>query len=284
MEAGHIRAQPRFVALLAAAQARGGAVGAFTCYDLETALGVVEACEEAGRGGVILIAPSTFRSQRGGLLFRALRALTEAANVPIAIQLDHTTEPALADDALSLGADAIMADGSKLGFDANIALVRAVQEAARSWGCAVEAELGRVEGNEDVAEPTLAGAYTDPAEAAEFVRAASPDCLAISIGNVHGTYRQPPRLDYDRLEEIAAATPVPLSLHGASGLGDDDLVRTVQLGVRKVNINTELREAYFHITHETLDEASNGFNLAKLHDAQVEATKQIASQKLALLA
>src|SRR5207249_12055319 len=98
-----------------------------------------------------------------------------------------------------------------------------------------------------------AGALTDPGDAARFVERSNAACLAVSIGNVHGVYRGPPALDWARLEEIRRRVNVPLSLHGASGLSDDDLRHAIRLGISKVNLNTELRQRYLEVTAERLD-------------------------------
>ena len=273
----------RFAELLRSAELRGAAVGAFTCYDLEAATAVLESCAEAERGAVLLIAEATFRTAGGKLLARALREVVERWSVPVCVQLDHVSDLELMAEALDLGVDAVMADGSRLDFEANVALVLRAVELAASYGAAVEAELGRIEGDEDVAKATQAAGLTDPAEASEFVAATGPACLAVSIGNVHGTYLHPPRLDFERLVRIRERVPVPLSLHGASGLADRDVRTAVANGVRKVNVNTELRAAYFQATRATLDASGAGLDLGTVHEAQIAAMRSVVAAKLALL-
>jgi ketose-bisphosphate aldolase len=256
-------------------------VGAFTSYDLETASAVVSAAEESGAPVILLISREAFAAAGGDQLVSALAGIAEAARVPCCLQLDHVADLQLMKRALELGCGALMADGSQLPLEENRELVVRAVELAKARRAHVEAELGHVAGGEDVAEAAEAGQLTDPAEAARFARDTGAACLAVSIGNVHGTYREPPRLDWARLEAVRDATPVPLSLHGASGIPDADLRRAIALGVAKVNVNTELREAYLAASELHLDNAMNGSRLLELHARQREAVRAVAAAKLA---
>jgi tagatose 1,6-diphosphate aldolase GatY/KbaY len=258
----------RFSELLADASGRGGAVGAFTCYNLETAAGVVEAVEAQGRSVILLVSEQSF----GDLLVSALVAVADRARVPACVQLDHVSGLASIKRAFELGSGAAMVDAE------DPALVRA----AAAMG-EVEAELGGIEGDEDVATAVAAGALTDPEEAAKFVAETGATCFAVSIGNVHGTYREPPALDWARLEAIRERLRVPLSLHGASGLSDEDVRKAVSLGIAKVNVNTELRERYLAATEEWLPGVRDGARLLELNQAQVKAVAELVTSKLAVL-
>ena len=130
---------------------------------------------------------------------------------------------------------------------------------------------------------TEVGALTDPEEAATLVAETGCDCLAVSIGNVHGRYAAPPRLDWRRLERLRELVDVPLSLHGASGLPDDDVRRAISLGIAKVNINAEIRARYLGQLAERLPEALEGSNLLSLESAVVDAVAAVVGEKLALL-
>jgi ketose-bisphosphate aldolase len=268
-------------ALLTDRARRHGAVAAFTSYDLETATATIAAAEEAGAPLILLMSREAFASPRGEHLLVALVAVAEAARVPCCVQLDHVADLELMQRALELGARALMADGSELPLEDNRELVRQAVALANQHGAEVEAELGHIAGGEDVAEAAHAGRLTDPDEAAAFVAYSGAACLAVSIGNVHGTYASPPKLDWARLEAVRAATPVPLSLHGASGIPDDDLRRAIALGVAKVNVNAELRDAYLTATDRDIDRARDGLRLLELHERQREAVKAVAAAKLA---
>jgi ketose-bisphosphate aldolase len=273
----------RFSELLAFAVARRAAVGAFTAYNLEQAVGVVRAAEERDTGVVLLVGAQSFRAPSGPLFLAALVAVAREAAVPACVQLDHVDDLESIRRAFALGAGAVLADGSRLPFDGNAELVREAAAAGGVSGGEVECELGGIAGDEDVAAAAAAGALTDPDEAAAFVERTGATCLAISIGNVHGTYRDPPKLDWLRLEAIRRQVAVPLSLHGASGLPDADLRRAILIGVAKVNVNTELRERYLVATADRLEDVRSGARLLELSSAQIEAVAEVVSAKLDVL-
>jgi tagatose 1,6-diphosphate aldolase GatY/KbaY len=269
-----------FAELLANAARRQAAVGAFTCYNLETATGVLEAAEQRGRGVILLVSEKSFAGSGGELLGAALVAAAECASVPACVQLDHSGDLGLIENAFAAGFGAVLADGSRLGFDENVGLVCAAVEAGSRHGGGVEAELGGINGDEDVASAVAAGALTDPEEAAAFAERTGAACLAVSIGNVHGVYRDPPALDWPRLEATHDRVSIPLSLHGASGLTSNDLRRAISLGIVKVNVNTELRERYVEVTRERIESARPGANVLALNLAQADAVAEIAGAKL----
>jgi tagatose 1,6-diphosphate aldolase GatY/KbaY len=269
-----------FSELLAERRSRGSAAGAFTCYNLETATGVLAAASARGVGAMLLISEQSLRAQGGDLLLAALRAVAERSPVPTCVQLDHVGDLELIEAAFELGAGAVMADGSRLPLEENVELVCRAVETGRRLGGQVEAELGHVSGGEDVAQAAEVGALTDPDEAAVFVERTGATCLAVSIGNVHGAYREPPALDWIRLEAIRARVSVPLSLHGASGLSQADLRRAVSLGIAKVNVNTELRDRYLETVAEQLESARDGARVLQLGRAVADALAVVVGEKL----
>jgi len=265
---------------LLASRRDGAAVGAFTCYDLEVAGAALRSAATAGVGVILLIGGRSYTDPDGPLLLAALVAAAAASGARACVQLDHCGDLAVIESALEGGAGAVMADGSELPFDENAAFVGRAGELARRHGAGVEGELGHLSGDEDVATAVAAGALTDPAEAAEFVARTGADCLAVSIGNVHGTYRGPPQLDWERLEAIRSAVPTPLSLHGASGIPDEMVRRTIATGVAKINVNTELRIAYLGATADVLPAVVDGSRLNALHAAQTAAVASVIDTKL----
>jgi len=270
-----------FVDLLAERRRAGAGLGAFTCYDLETAVGVLAAAAERGAGVVLLVGSASFAAPDGSELLAGLRAVAERSPARACVQLDHVSELGLIEAAFALGAGAVMADGSQLALEENAALVAAAVSLARASGGAVEAELGHVSGDEDVATAAAVGRLTDPEVVDGFVARTGAACLAVSIGNAHGTYAHPPALDWPRLDAIRAATAVALSLHGASGLGVGMLRRAIAAGVTKVNVNTELREAYLAATAAALPGAQDGHRVLDLHREQAAAVRAVAASKLA---
>lgn len=267
--------------LIGAASKGRWAVGAFTCYNLETAEGVLKAASKTGTDVILLISPGSFKGAAGDRLASALLAAADISDVKVCVQLDHISDPERIEHAFKLGIGAVMADGSALPYEDNLEFTRNIVQMAAKFGAGVEAELGGIAGNEDVDEAVAAGKLTNPAQAVQFA-GLGIDCLAVSIGNVHGTYRDEPRLDWDLLTDINGSVDLPLSLHGASGLPDDFIVRSVGLGIAKINVNTELRQQYLRVTAETVEATIQGAKLVDLHAEQVGAVEKVAESKLNL--
>jgi ketose-bisphosphate aldolase len=272
--------------LLTDARAGRRAIAAITTYTLESTRAICLAAERTGQPVMLQAGSGSFGAVgRAPLAAAALASAREAA-VPVGVHLDHCKDPAEIDACLELGYSSVMIDGSHLEFEDNVALTRAVVERAHAAGAWVEAELGALAGDEDssgdVDVDVEPGAMTDPDQAAEFAARTGIDALAVAVGNVHGFTPVPVRLDLARLRAIAAATPVPLVLHGASGLPEEDLLGAVAAGVVKVNINAELRRA--HLTALATGMAEAGDDVRALQHRAIEAMAKIAAAKIGLLA
>ena len=259
-----------------------GPVGAFTCYDLEQAAGVLAAAAARDRPVILLVSAAQFARATGEPFVLALSAFADRHAARACLQLDHVRDLDAIAAAFDLGVGAVMADGSHLALAENIAFVVAAVDLAAKSGGGVEAELGGIEGGEDVAEAVRAGRLTDAGEAERLAADAGISCLAVSIGNVHGHYLESPALRWDVLEAVRVRVDVPVSLHGASGLPREDVRRAVAGGVRKINVNTELREAYLGATAQALPGARPGARLAELHDAQIAAVEAVARERIEL--
>lgn len=270
--------------LLAEAQAHGYAIGAFNVYNLEGASAVVKAAEAERSPVMLQIHPSARR--QGGLPLTALcLAAARESAVPVAVHLDHSTSAAEIRSALASGFSSVMADGSHLTYAENVAFTRDIAALAHASGASVEAELGRLTGTEDdLTVSEYESKLTDPGQSAEFVAETGVDALAVCIGNVHGPYPVEPRLDFDRLaairDALARSHDVPLVLHGASGLPDATVRRSIELGVTKFNVNTELRRAYLAAIRETADSPSS--DLLTVMQAAIQAMQQVVAGKLHL--
>lgn len=275
-------AETRFSRVLRQAQRAGRAVGAFTCYNLEGLEAVIRAAESRRAPVVVLVSPSSFEGPGGERLVRAFQAAAAGAAVDVLIQLDHVSDLGSIERAASCGFDAVMADGSRLSFEENLDFTRGAVRLLHPHGIGVEGELGRVEGGEDETLRTLRGEMTSPREAAEFAEGSGIGCLAASIGNVHGHYEGTPSLDWERLEEVGEHTQGPLSLHGASGLPEADLRRAVRLGACKINVNTELRAAYFGVLEAEGREAARTLNLKRLSQSLTGAVEDKVLEKLSV--
>jgi len=274
--------------LVTSALQQGSAVPAFTCYDFTTALAVVAAAEESGRGVILLVAPKTAATANGLRLIGALRGLADAAAVPVAVQLDHASDLSVMADAVAAGADSILADGSSLAYEDNIALVRAARELLGP-DVVLEAELGSLAGDEDRAFGadqsgiSVAG-LTDSAQVEDFVSRTGAELLAVAVGNVHGKYKGEPQLRWDVLQDIAVRTHVPLVLHGASGIPAEELVKAASMNVGKVNFNTELRTGVLSTLQEQLPaHRSDGENLQGLLGHWNRSAASFATTTLATL-
>jgi tagatose 1,6-diphosphate aldolase GatY/KbaY len=274
--------------LVTSALQHGSAVPAFTCYDFTTAMAVVGAAEESGRGAVLLVAPKTASTLNGLRLIAALRGLADAAAVPVAVQLDHATDLHVMADAVSAGADSVLADGSSLPYKDNIALVLAAR-ALLGPDVVIEAELGGLAGDEDRAfGPDQSGVsvagLTDSAQVEDFVSLTRPELLAVAVGNVHGKYKGEPQLRWDVLQDIAVRTHIPLVLHGASGIPAKELVNAATMNVGKVNFNTELRTGILATLEGQLPGIrADGENLQSLLGHWNSSARDFAASALATL-
>lgn len=231
--------------LLAEAEKGGYAVGAFNCNNMEIVQAIVRAAE--AEQAPVIIQASQGAIKYAGLEYVAAlgRLAAEGTRLPVALHLDHGTDFAQVMRCIRAGFSSVMIDGSKLPLAENIELTRRVVEVAHAVGVSVEGELGRIGGTEDNVSVTEREAmFTDPEEARQFVEATGVDALAIAIGTAHGRYKGKPQLDFDRLRRVRELVSIPIVLHGSSGVPDEDIRRAVSLGVRKVNIDTNIREAF----------------------------------------
>lgn len=236
--------------VLAAARAAGRGVGAFNVVHLEHAEALVGAAEDAGLPLVLQVSENTVR-WHGSLapIGLASRALAEQAAVPVVLHLDHATSPALVEEAAALGFTSVMFDGSRLGDHENRALTRSVVERCHALGVDVEAELGEIGGKDGVHAP---GVRTRPDEATRFAADTGVDALAVAVGSSHAMTARTTTLDLELIAELAAMVPVPLVLHGSSGVPDDGIAAAVRAGVVKVNIATHLQGVFTGVVRERL--------------------------------
>lgn len=267
--------------LLRLADDSGFAIGAFNIYNLEGALAIVSAAEQERSPAIIQIHPKALLT--GGYHLIALaRTAAEKAAVPMSVHLDHCTSKTEIIEAINYGVSSVMADGSQLSFEENITFTKEIVSFAHSRNIAVEAELGRISGTEDnLTVSEFEARYTKIDQAEEFVRRTEIDALAVCIGNVHGDYEREPQLDFDRLHAIDELTKVPLVLHGTSGLPDRMIKESIALGVRKFNVNTEIRKAYMNSLKEKFIETENP-ELVEIMEIAVSAMRKVIVEKIQL--
>ncbi len=229
--------------MLLDAQKGNYAVGAFNVENMEMVMAVVEAAQEMQSPVILQTTPATVRYAGFNLYYANVKAVAERATVPVALHLDHGSSFELAVQALREGYTSIMIDGSQLPWEENTGLTRRVVEVCRPCRVPVEAELGCVGGKEDGRSSRNSG-LTSPAQAAEFVDKTGIDFLAVAIGTSHGVYKGAPSIHLDLLGEIKKCVPVPLVLHGTSGVEDEVVRSCIQEGICKVNYATDLRIAF----------------------------------------
>jgi fructose-bisphosphate aldolase class II len=220
----------------------GRGIGAFNVIQLEHAEALIAGAEAAGRPVILQISENCVR-YHGALepIAAATLAAARAAGVPVAVHLDHATSADLVREAVRLGFGSVMYDASALEYEANVAATAEVVAYCRERGVWVEAELGEVGGKDGVHAP---GVRTDPAEAARFVAATGVDALAVAVGTSHAMTDRTASIDLELIARLRDAVPVPLVLHGSSGVSDADLRRAVAAGIVKVNIATHLNHVF----------------------------------------
>lgn len=234
------------------AQAEHYAVGLFNTVNLEMAKGVLGAAEELKSPVIIGTAEVLLPSASLNDLAPMLRDMAQRAKVPVVLHYDHGLTEEKINLAMDLGFSSIMYDCSSGSVEDNIRKVAEMTKKAHSRGISVEGELGHVGAN-DAVEGEAANdksIYTEPDQAKAYVEATGVDALAIAIGTAHGAYKSTPKLDLERLSEIRSILSTPLVLHGGSGLSDDDFRNTIERGISKVNIFTDLNVAAAKAAYE----------------------------------
>ena len=268
-------------ALLQRARAQGYAVGAFNIYNLEGATAVVAAAEEMRSPVILQILPSALQLGRRPLAAMSL-SMAEEASVEVAVHLDHCSSAEMLTFALECGFSSVMADGSAMPCEENIQFTRKITALATAKNRAVEAELGKLSGEEDgITVAEREAKMTDPDEAVDFVKKTGVSALAVCVGNIHGTYHQPPNLDFARLEAIAKQIEIPLVLHGTSGLPDEMITRAIGHGICKFNVNTEVRSAYMQALGDRFANAAK-VELVEIMQLGIAAMKEPVKEKIRL--
>lgn len=231
--------------LLDKAALGGYAVGAFNCNNMEIVQAIVAAAEKEEAPVIIQASQGAIKYAGLNYIVGLVKIAAENTKVPVALHLDHGTSFEQVVRCIRYGFTSVMVDGSKYSLEENIALTKKVVEIARAVGVSTEAELGKIGGTEDdVSVSDKDAMMTDPKDVEYFVGHTAVDALAVAIGTAHGQYKFKPELDFERLDRIKKLVDIPIVLHGSSGVPDEDIVRAISLGVRKVNIDTNIREAF----------------------------------------
>jgi len=237
--------------IVAAAQAAGEAAGAFNVITVEHAEAIVTGAENAGRPVILQISQNAVLFHHGRLapIAAAARSIAASSAVAVGLHLDHVEDDELLDQAAENGFGSVMYDASKLPYAQNVAATRDAVRRMRARGLWVESELGEVGGKDGAHAP---GVRTDPDEAAAFVADTGVDALAVAVGSSHAMHTRTAKLDHELIARLRAAVPVPLVLHGSSGVPDDELTAAIRAGMVKINIGTALNTAFTGAVREML--------------------------------
>lgn len=261
------------------------AVGLFNAVNLELARGIIAAAEKTQSPVIMGTAEVLFPYGPLEEVSYYLIPMAKKANVPVVVHLDHGLNKETCIKALELGFTSIMYDCSTDPYDVNVQKVKEMAEIAHSYGATIEGELGHVGDNEGSAEGSSHLAdpskfFTDPKLAKDYVEKTGVDALAIAVGNAHGAYKLPPKLDFARIETIRRTIDVPLVLHGGSGLTDNDFKKAIEKGISKVNIFTDINIAAVKAEFRQFSSMDKG--IIDLIPAAVEAIKLEVIKKLEL--
>ena len=267
--------------MMADAEKRGYAVGAFNVNDLAGIQAVVQAAEEE-RSPVIIQMYSI-----GLLGVHYVVAMAEVAaqsvTVPVALHLDHGRDLETVETCVRSGFSSIMIDGSKLPLAENIEITRKAVDMAHAAGMSAEAELGKIgSGSQELSEDDRKNSLTDPQEAVEFVEKTGVDALAVAIGSAHGLYKFKPDLDFDLLKELRSLVDARLVLHGGSDLPRDQIRRAVELGITKVNVATDLSGAYTIALRKVVADSEGIIWSGRVVGAVREAMKELIRDRIRL--
>ena len=266
--------------LLPAKEGRYG-VGFFDTVNVEMARAVIETAEELRAPVMIGTAEVLLPFMELDLVANFIVPMAKKASVPVCVHYDHGMTFAKCMQAIQTGHTSVMYDCSTADYETNVAGVTEMVKICHAMGITVEAELGHVgdnAGKGKLANPS--DYYTDPEQAADFTARTGVDSLAVAVGNAHGDYAFPPKLDFDRIRTIAGKTGLPLVLHGGSGLSDDDFRQAVQEGICKINIFTDMDKAGRNGVEEGIRSGAKG--MSQLMRYEIDAMKEVVREKILL--
>lgn len=245
-------------------------IGAFNVANMEMVMGAIKAAEELKSPIILQVAEGRLRYSPLHLIAPVMIAAAKAATIPVVVHLDHGSSMEVIDQALELGFSSVMFDGSAYPLEKNIEMTNAVKKMAQNYGASVEAEIGKVGGSEGDYK-SVEVLITSVADAKTFYDNTKVDALAIAIGTAHGLYKEQPKLQFGRLEEIAKTIDCPLVLHGGSGLTPDDFKNCIQHRIKKVNIATASFENIAHKVNQRSKESTK-ITFFQYLDTVLEAT------------
>ena len=257
------------------------AIPAFNVENVEMAQACIEAGEELNSPIILATTEGTDNFIPLDIFQGFVKPLAERAKIPVALHLDHSKTVEFVLKALKAGYTSVMIDASQKSYIENVSITKEVKSICNIFEIPVEAELGVIIGKKSDDTQTIL--LTEPETALDFVKKTNVDSLAVSIGNKHGLYKLPAKLDFQRLQQINNMVDVPLVLHGASGIPDEDIIKCVSLGITKCNFATELRIAYASTIKRELNKEDASFDPRIYLSIAKEKVKNICRSKIKLL-
>lgn len=262
----------------------GYAVGQFNINNLEFTQAILQAAQEENSPVILGVSEGAARYMGGfKLIVTMVKELMEEYNVtvPVAIHLDHGSSLEKCVQAIHAGFTSVMIDGSHHPLEENIELTKRVVQIAHAVGVSVEAELGRIGGQEDDLTVDAADAfYAIPSECDQLVRETGVDCFAPALGSVHGPYKGEPNLGFDRMKEVMELTGVPLVLHGGTGIPTKDIKKAISLGSAKINVNTESQISSTQAVRDVLNNDGEVYDPRKFLGPARDAIKETVRGKM----
>lgn len=260
---------------------------AFNTVNLETTMGIIAAAEEMQVPVIIAASEGAFKYAGLEMLYEIISHLAAKSSVPIALHMDHGKDVVQLKRGIELGFSSIMIDHSNLSFEQNVADTKAMVEFAHQRGAWVQGEIGRIRGSEDwLSVSDAESLLTTPEEAKRFYESTGVDTLAASVGTIHGIVKMrkvKAHVDIVRIQKIHDLVPVPLVLHGASGLPEATMKEAIQAGIAIVNIDTELRVGFTEQLRKFLHDNPSEIDIRKYLNPAIEGIKQTAISKLKVL-
>lgn len=270
--------------MLIKAKENGYAVGQFNINNLEFTQAILQAAQEENSPVILGVSEGAARYMGGfKLIVSMVNELIEEYNVtvPVAIHLDHGSSLEKCVQAIHAGFTSVMIDGSHHPLEENIEITKRVVQIAHAVGVSVEAELGRIGGQEDDLSVDAADAfYAIPSECDQLVRETGVDCFAPALGSVHGPYKGEPNLGFDRMKEVMELTGVPLVLHGGTGIPTKDIKKAISLGSAKINVNTESQISSTQAVRDVLNNDGEVYDPRKFLGPARDAIKETVRGKM----
>ncbi len=259
------------------------AVGAFNATESSLFRSVVEEAEASGSPAIIQVAPGEFDFATREF-YTYVRERLAGSKIPFVLHLDHGKTVGQCLKAIQAGFTSVMIDGSELSFEDNIKLTKEVAELAHTLNVSVEGEIGTIGVMDNSDEGGVKNVtYTDPGDVVRFVSETGVDCLAIAIGTAHGIYPKgfKPELQLQLLKKIKEVSTVPLVLHGGSNNPDDEIREACKIGIRKVNISSDFKYAFFKKVNQVIEE-TGGFIPAKVFTPGILEAQKVIREKMEL--